>query len=610
MFSDRFSRRHLLQAALGSGAFFLLPHLARAQATATGEGQPFSFDRLRDMARDMAAKPHVPPQVADPDILDQVDYDNHNQVRFRADRSLWRGEGERSPVQAFFPGMYFRNPVRLHTVSDGIATELPFSLDLFDIPEGNPARQLTRTTGFAGFRVQDARTEVDWMAFLGASYWRTSGYSGQFGLSARGLAIDTAIPDGPEEFPLFTHFWLEPADNGDLTTYALLDSPRATGAYRIESRRGDGVSQDISATVFLREAVDRLGIAPLTSMFWFGKNTPHVSPDWRPEVHDSDGLEPADNGDLTTYALLDSPRATGAYRIESRRGDGVSQDISATVFLREAVDRLGIAPLTSMFWFGKNTPHVSPDWRPEVHDSDGLEILAANGERIWRPLNNPPGTMVNSFASPGVKGFGLMQRERDFAQYQDDGVFYERRASAWITPQGDWGDGAVVLTELRTDDEIHDNIVAFWQPAEPTAKGQSHDFAYRLDWVRDNPAASPIGHFTATRLGAGGVPGQPRPKGVVKVVCDFAGPNLAGLSREDGLTTKVTTGQAQVSNTAVYPVVGTDYWRTLFDLSFAENDQAPIDLRAYVDHKGMAMTETLILQLFPSQLRTLLARTP
>lgn len=528
MFSDRFSRRHLLQAALGSGAFFLLPHLARAQATATGEGQPFSFDRLRDMARDMAAKPHVPPQVADPDILDQVDYDNHNQVRFRADRSLWRGEGERSPVQAFFPGMYFRNPVRLHTVSDGIATELPFSLDLFDIPEGNPARQLTRTTGFAGFRVQDARTEVDWMAFLGASYWRTSGYSGQFGLSARGLAIDTAIPDGPEEFPLFTHFWLEPADNGD----------------------------------------------------------------------------------LTTYALLDSPRATGAYRIESRRGDGVSQDISATVFLREAVDRLGIAPLTSMFWFGKNTPHVSPDWRPEVHDSDGLEILAANGERIWRPLNNPPGTMVNSFASPGVKGFGLMQRERDFAQYQDDGVFYERRASAWITPQGDWGDGAVVLTELRTDDEIHDNIVAFWQPAEPTAKGQSHDFAYRLDWVRDNPAASPIGHFTATRLGAGGVPGQPRPKGVVKVVCDFAGPNLAGLSREDGLTIKVTTGQAQVSNTAVYPVVGTDYWRTLFDLSFAENDQAPIDLRAYVDHKGMAMTETLILQLFPSQLRTLLARTP
>ena len=321
--------------------------------------------------------------------------------------------------------------------------------------------------------------------------------------------------------------------------------------------------------------------------------------------------EPSETSEwVRIYALLDSKSVAGAYQFDVNPGASTIVRTRVALFPRVELQNTGLAPLTSMFWFGKNTPHVSPDWRPEVHDSDGLEILAANGERIWRPLNNPPGTMVNSFASPGVKGFGLMQRERDFAQYQDDGVFYERRASAWITPQGDWGDGAVVLTELRTDDEIHDNIVAFWQPAEPTAKGQSHDFAYRLDWVRDNPAASPIAHFTATRLGAGGVPGQPRPKGVVKVVCDFAGPNLAGLSREDGLTIKVTTGQAQVSNTAVYPVVGTNYWRTLFDLSFAENDQAPIDLRAYVDHKGMAMTETLILQLFPSQLRTLLARTP
>lgn len=537
---DHLDRRNLLQAALGGGAFFLLPHLVRAQETGaqgtgakgtgaqrTAESQPFSFDGLRAMARDMASRPYVPEDIPDADILDQVDYDRHNQVRFRADRSLWRGKGDTSPVQAFFPGMYFRNPVRLYTLENGMATEVPFSLDLFDIPEGNPARKLTRTKGFAGFRVQDARTGIDWMAFLGASYWRTSGYSGQFGLSARGLAIDTAIPDGPEEFPLFTRFWLEPSDTGDLTAYALLDSPRATGAYRIVSRRGDGVSQDITATVFLRDAVERLGIAPLTSMFWFGKT-----------------------------------------------------------------DR-----------------HIAPDWRPEVHDSDGLEILSGNGERIWRPLNNPPGTMVNSFGTPSVKGFGLMQRERDFVQYQDDGVFYDRRASAWITPQGDWGDGAVVLTELRTDDEIHDNIVAFWQPAGPTAPGQEHDFAYRLDWVRDNPAASDIGHFTAIRLGAGGVPGQPRPKGVVKVVCDFAGPNLAGLDRADGLDVRVSTGQAQVSNTAVYPVVGTDGWRALFDLSFGTGDD-PIDLRAYVDHGGTAMTETLILQLFPSQLRALLASTP
>lgn len=118
-----------------------------------------------------------------------------------------------------------------------------------------------------------------------------------------------------------------------------------------------------------------------------------------------------------------------------------------------------------MFWFGKNTPGIAPDWRPEVHDPDGLEILTHGGERIWRPLNNPPQTMANTFAASSVKGFGSMQRERNFDEYQDDGVFYDRRASAWIAPEGDWGDGAVTLVELGTDDEIHDNIVAFWQPA-------------------------------------------------------------------------------------------------------------------------------------------------
>lgn len=525
---DHLRRRHLLQAALGSGAFALLPQLARGQAPTQGPRQPFSFDLLRRRAEELARTPYVPEPVMDPEILDQVDYDRHNQIRFRPERSLWRGQHPTSPVQPFFPGLYFRNPVRLHTVEDGMAAEVPFSLDLFDIPPGNPARRLTRTTGFAGFRVQDARTGIDWMAFLGASYWRTSGYSGQFGLSARGLAIDTAIANGPEEFPLFTHFWLEPASHGD----------------------------------------------------------------------------------LTAYALLNSPRATGAYRIESRRGEGVRQDITATIFLRDGVERLGIAPLTSMFWFGKNTPHVAPDWRPEVHDSDGLEILTGTGERIWRPLNNPPRTMVNSFAAPSVRGFGLMQRERDFAQYQDDGVFYDRRASAWITPRGDWGEGAVVLTELRTDDEIHDNIVAFWQPALPATAGQRHDIAYRLDWVRGTPSPGTGARFIATRLGAGGVPGQPRPRDVVKIVCDFAGPNLAGLDREDGLSLSVAAGPAQVSNSAVYPVVGTDYWRALFDIALPPGHDAPIDLRAFVARGEEAMTETLILQLFPAQMRTLLARTP
>jgi len=529
-------RRALLQLALGSGAFALLPGLARAQAGG-GPAQPFSFDILTGMARDLSKRPYRPQPVGDEEILDQIDYDRHNEIRFLPEKSLWRDRDIGVQVQMFFPGRYFKQPVRIFALDGGMATELPFDTALFDIPQDNPARKLRDTTGFAGFRVLDSATQRDWMAFLGASYWRTSGYSGQFGLSTRGLAIDTAIPDGPEEFPLFTHFWLEPEAGGAMVAYALLDSPSAAGAYRIESRRGDA---------------------------------------------------------------------------------GVVQDVTARVFMRDAVERLGIAPLTSMFWFGKNSRQLSPDWRPEVHDSDGLQILSGTGEHIWRPLNNPPHTMANVFAAPSIKGFGLMQRERDFQQYQDDGVFYERRASAWVEPQGDWGDGGVTLVELRTDDEIHDNIVAFWQPARPVQAGDEYDLRYRLSWLEDAPIERRIGRFVATRLGAGGIPGQVRPENTVKLVCDFVSDGLTETDGRGAATLNITASRGIVSNDAVYPVVDQPYWRAMFDLSFdapetaagGPRDDSPIDLRIFVAKGDQALTETLLLQLFPTQLRKLLASRP
>lgn len=525
------SRRALLQTALAGGGFFLLPQLARAISPggAETEALPFSFDLLTDRARSLAQAAYQPAPISDPEVLEEVDYDRHNQIRFREDRALWAGSGARSEARFFFPGRYFKQPVHIHVLQDGMAREVPFALDFFDIPQGNPARNLTHTQGFAGFSVMDAESRRDWMAFLGASYWRTEGYSGQFGLSARGLAIDTAIPDGPEEFPMFTDFWLEP-----------------------ETDQG-----------------------------------------------------------MTTYALLDSPRATGAYRIVSRRGAGIEQQVSARIFMRSGVERLGIAPLTSMFWFGKNTPGIAPDWRPEVHDSDGLEILTHGGERIWRPLNNPPQTMANTFAAPSVKGFGLMQRERNFDEYQDDGVFYDRRASAWIAPEGDWGDGAVTLVELGTDDEIHDNIVAFWQPAKPAVAGAQYDVTYRLSWLENSPLTGSTGQFTAVRMGAGGIPGQPRPPGVVKIVCDFV---TKDLQPGDKPQVKVVASRGQILGEAAYPVVDRPVWRAIFDLSFdaatTPPDDTPIDLRAFVSHGDQAVTETLLLQLFPTQLRAALARKP
>jgi glucans biosynthesis protein len=523
------TRREVIAAGLAAGALPLLAGRGFAAGIELGPATPFSFDDLKATARSLAALPYAPPVVAEAALLESIDYDLHNQISYREEATLWGDVPGAAKVRFFHPGRYFKEPVEINVVEDGTAREILFTTALFDMPDGHPARRLTGA-GFAGFRVMDPDAENDWMAVLGASYWRTSGYSGQFGLSTRGLAIDSGGP-GPEEFPRFSRFWLERGAGGGIIIYALLESPRATGAYRIASSR-----------------------------------------------------EP---------------------------GRGVFQDVDLSLHLRGDVARLGIAPLTSMFWFGKNNRWVGPDWRPEIHDSDGLEMALGSGERIWRPLNNPPRIMANSFRADGLRGFGLAQRERGFDEYQDDGVFYEKRATLWVEPEGDWGAGSVMLVELTTDDEIHDNIVAFWNPEAPAAPGSAYELGYKMNWVEDSPAQT-VARFTATRIGSGGIPGQPRPPNRVRFVCDLDGKGLEQLDRSSGVEAVVETSRGELDLVVAYPVATTTRWRVSFDLDIGPPDptDAPIDLRMYLSHDGRALSETWLYQAFPSQLHALLAQHP
>ena len=134
------------------------------------------------------------------------------------------------------------------------------------------------------FRVLNPHKIGDWLAFQGASYFRSSGELEQYGLSARGIAIDTALPS-PEEFPRFTEFFVE-RDGPAVNVYALLDGPSVTGAYRIHCRKDGIVTTEVEARLFARSDIKRLGIAPLTSMFWYSELNRAGAPDWRPEVHD------------------------------------------------------------------------------------------------------------------------------------------------------------------------------------------------------------------------------------------------------------------------------------------------------------------------------------
>jgi periplasmic glucans biosynthesis protein len=498
--------------------------LAQAKATGApahniyfGPQVQFSFEALTGWAKDLSQKPFEKPVVHDAELLERLDFDAYQEIRFRPDWAIWSDGDGPYPIELFHVGRYFKDPVRIFIVSaKGLAQEVRYSSDLFTYGKSDFAKTLPPDTGFAGFRVLTAPGEPDWLAFLGASYFRTPGETRQYGLSSRGLAIDVAMPT-PEEFPRFSHFWLEP----------------------LAGRPG-----------------------------------------------------------VVINALLDSPRITGAYRIETTRETGTLMNIHAHLFPRADIERIGVGPLTSMFWYAKHNRRAAIDWRPEIHDSDGLGIWTGAGERIWRPLNNPQSVQTSSFFDVHPKGFGLLQRERDFGQYEDDGTFYDRRPSVWVEPVGDWGEGAVQLVEIPTDDEIHDNIVAYWTPKEPYHGGGHHEIRYKLHWRLQQPYPAPLARVVATRLGTGGIPGRPRPKGTVKYVIDFRGDRIAPYTHRGDIQLAVSAPSGVIERQAVYPVVDTDKWRVTFDFTAAS--EKPVDIRAYLKKGDQVLSETWLFQHLPS----------
>lgn len=505
------TRRSLLA---GSAALLTVGLPAQMRAETPDDISNMTFEGLIERARTAAAQPYVPTVVPAPEIIDKVNYSAHWQIEFRDEATLYIGENE-APVQLFHPGRFFPEPVQIYMRNtEGQARKVRFGSDFFSMPDDNPARNLPTGFGFAGFRVMRPGLNPDWVSFLGASYFRTDGPAAQYGLSARGIAVNTGL-NMAEEFPRFTAFWLGPpeADDEEMSVWAELDGPSVTGAYR----------------------------------FGLARNAAH-------------------GGHLTR--------------------------VSAHLFLRETVERLGIAPLTSMYWYSERDRALGKDWRPEIHDSDGLALETGAGERIWRPLNNPETLSTSSFMDDNPRGFGLIQRDRTFENYQDDGVFYDRRPSAWVRPTGEgWGRGEVQLVLIPTEDETFDNVVAYWVPQIETEKGAELRFEYDIEWRATDPLPESVATVVATRQGQGGVPGDPIPEGLGKMVIDFEGPSLTGLDRESGVVPMVEAANGRILEPIdAYPVVGRDTWRLMFD--FEQTGPEPVSLRAYLQHRDRALTET------------------
>ncbi|MBS0321822.1 MAG: glucan biosynthesis protein G [Proteobacteria bacterium] len=299
---------------------------------AAGTAHAFGFDDVERRARALASQPYVPPTAKLPNEWLAWDYDQYREIRFRPERSLWRAEKLPFEVQFFHPGFRFDRPVHINEVVGDKVAEVPYSRDQFDYGRTPPGNTSVRFPGFAGFRVQYAlntpRAKDEVLVFLGASYFRALGRGQRYGLSARGLAVDTALQSG-EEFPVFTEFWLvrPSADATELTIYALLDSRRVTGAYRFILRPGTDTIVDVRERVFLRAPVTKLGIAPLTSMFLSGSTQPAPATDYRPQVHDSDTLAiQSATGEWIARPLTNPKRlSVSSFALSNPAGFGLQQ---------------------------------------------------------------------------------------------------------------------------------------------------------------------------------------------------------------------------------------------------------------------------------------------
>ncbi|MGB2817832.1 MAG: glucan biosynthesis protein G [Burkholderiaceae bacterium] len=291
---------------------------------------------------------------------------------------------------------------------------------------------------------------------------------------------------------------------------------------------------------------------------------------------------------LVLYALLDSRRVTGAYRFVLRPGEETVTEVQSRLHFREPVGKLGIAPLTSMYLYGDNQPGNGDGFRPEVHDSDGLSIASANGEWIWRPLVNPKRLLTTSFTVPVVRGFGLMQRDRAFANYEDLEARYELRPSLWVEPTSNWGPGRVELVQIPTPDETHDNIVAYWVPAETPKPGAALAYSYRLVALRSTDRRPPTAWTVQSRRGRGY---QPLPEDVVKFNVDFEGPALAQLAPGTDVDAdlSVTNGVRQLL--VVHPNEVRGGWRMVVQAKRTDKDK-PMELRAHLRRGNEALSET------------------
>ena len=477
---------------------------ASALVCMPAHASPFGMSQVIKRARALANKPyHAPPKT--PQRYANLNFDQWHDIQYRRGKALWQ---DRKFHLQFAPAGYlYPYKIKMNVVDDNGVHPVHSAPDRFNYNEKTVGTSISRSMGFSGVRllypINKPGKFDEILSFLGASYFRGVAKGNVFGLSARGLAIDTATSQG-EEFPVFREFWLRKPPKG--------------------ARQ------------------------------------------------------------VTVYALLDSPSIAGAFRFTVTPGKQTVVAVKAVLFPRKKIDKLGIAPLTSMYYYGVGNHKPADHAFEAAHDSNGLLIHAASGQWIWRPLKNPKGILDNTFSVEHVKGFGLMQRDRNPKHYAGTGLDYANRPSAWITPESGWPKGRVELISFHTTGQNVDNVVAFWNPDEAIKPGKVLHLDYRIHWQGAQPVRSTLGRVIGTRIGA-------NPKnGAKKFVIDFAGGPLKSIPANADVKSELDAGGDKVAENRVVHNSETGGWRLV--LQVVPNGKQPTPVRARLSLNGKPVTET------------------
>ncbi len=485
---------------------------ASAAAVPDATSTPFNTQTVRQRARELAQKPYRPPDSTLPSELKDLTYDQYRAIRFLPEQAWWRTDQLPFQVQFFHRGFYYGNRIEIFEVDQGQARRIVYSPAMFSFGSVKPP-DANSDLGFAGFRLHYPINRPDYYdefaVFLGATYFRAIAKGQGYGLSARGLTINTGDPKG-EEFPIFTSFWIE------------RPQPKTTS--------------------------------------------------------------------IVVHALLDSPSTTGAYRFTIRPGQETIFDVEPVLYPRSDISQPGIAPLTSMFLFDANDRNRIDDYRSAVHDSDGLAVHNGRDEHLWRQLTNPIDLQISAFGDTNPRGFGLIQRQRDFRAYEDLESHYERRPTLWVEPIGDWGEGEVRLVEIPSKEEIHDNVVALWLPRVPLVAKGEHSFTYRLHWKADDSRDFALARFIKTRVGAA-------QEGNRLFILDLAGDKLKEATPAESVRGQVSANKGRIDHVVAQPNSETGGWRLSFQL--APEKETLVELRAQLLRNDEALSEVWLYRWTP-----------